>query len=128
MFMELKTIVLGMFIALSAFSVKVGIGWAYLCSQRPMRHKITVSCAMLASYAIIFAMTYWIVTSFNILARYDVFLPLWRGGVVLHWITAIFLLVWGLFLLKSRREDNCNRRSKAWIALVVPCPVCAGVI
>ena len=56
--MELKTLVLGMFIALSAFSVKAGIGWAYLCSRRPTRHKIGISCAVLASHALLFAAAY----------------------------------------------------------------------
>ena len=128
--MELKTLVLGMFIALSAFSVKVGIGWVYLCSQRSRGQKIAISFAVLAGYAALFALVYQFVVRVNVIANYDLFLPLWRNGITLHWITAILLLIWGLYLLKSKREqDDCgSRRSKAWIALVVPCPVCAGVI
>ena len=128
--MELKTLILGMFIALSAFSIKAGVGWIYLCSGRPLRQKAAVSCAVLAGYAALFTLVYQIVARVNIIANYDIFLPLWSSGVALHWITAIYLLVWGLYLLKTKRgEDECgNRRSKAWIALVIPCPVCAGLI
>ena len=128
--MELKTLVLGMFIAMSAFSVKVGIGWSYLCSRRPPGQKIALSCAVLTGYAILFAVLYLVVSRVNILAHYELFLPLWSSGVTLHWITAILIFVWGLYLLKAKREkENCeNHRSKAWIALVIPCPVCASVI
>ena len=36
------------------------------------------------------------------------------------------LIIWGIVLLK--REDRPDRKSFAWVALIIPCPVCVTVI
>jgi predicted transporter len=45
-------------------------------------------------------------------------------------------MIWGFYLLGARRPkcgsneagENGGRKSRAWLALVVPCPVCASVV
>jgi predicted transporter len=127
--MELKTLFLGMFISMAAFSVKAGVGWAYLWSKCPRGRKIAASMAVLATYAVLFAGVTLLVSKVNILAHYEIFAPLWQGGVTIHWLAAIFIFIWGLILLKS--PTSCHKdgeASKAWMALVIPCPVCMSVV
>jgi len=133
---EFKTLFLGMFISMAAFSVKAGMGWAYLLSGRSPGRKAAASLAVLVFYAAIFAVVTLFVSRVNLLANYEIFRPLWEGGVTLHWLTAVFILIWGLVLLRSkpagsRSCDNCGdggKSSRAWIALLVPCPVCMSVV
>jgi predicted transporter len=129
--MELKSLWLGLVVALGAFAVKTGLGWAYLWAERPPGRKVRASAAVFIAYALLFAGVYRLVTAVNLLAHYEWLLPLWRGGSLLHWLTALMLLLWGLILLKSEAQDcgDCRpRRSRGWLALVVPCPVCLSVV
>jgi predicted transporter len=128
---ELKTLFLGMFISMAAFSVKAGMGWAYLCAECPPRRKIAASAMVLSIYGALFAGVSLLVARVNILAHYEIFRPLWQGGVTLHWLAAIFIFAWGLILLRSNQPKDCHgggKTSRAWLALVVPCPVCLSVV
>jgi predicted transporter len=129
--MELKTLILGMFISMAAFSIKTGLGWAYLLSGCRMGQKITASALVLSVYAALFAVIALFVSRVNIIANYEIFRPLWQSGVALHWLAAVFIFVWGVILLKSNPSGDCGscgKPSRAWLALVIPCPVCISVI
>jgi predicted transporter len=119
-----------MFVSMIAFAVKAGMGWAYLWSKCPRGRKIAASTLVLAGYAAIFTVVTFVVSRVNLIANYELFAPLWSSGVTLHWITAVFIFVWGLVLLKSSPGVNCHtdETSKAWLALVIPCPVCLSVV
>ncbi|MDR3280864.1 MAG: DUF2162 domain-containing protein [Synergistaceae bacterium] len=130
--MEFKTLILGMFISMAAFSVKAGLGWAYLLSGMSWRRKIAASFGVLSAYAALFAAVSAFVSRVNILSHYEILQPLWQSGVTLHWLTAVFIFVWGLILLKTNVSSEPERGgchpSRAWFALIIPCPVCASVI
>ncbi|MDR1045470.1 MAG: DUF2162 domain-containing protein [Candidatus Adiutrix sp.] len=128
--MELKTLWLGMLISMAAFAVKTGLGWAYLWSQCPPGRKTAASLALFGLYGLLFYGFSGLVSEINFLSHYDFLKPLWASGVTLHWLTAGLLLVWGLALFKSD-SAGCvgrGRRSRGWLALVIPCPVCLSVI
>ena len=118
---------LGMFVSMASFSVKAGLGWGYLLSRRGGAGKIAVSMLLAVVYALLFAAAGVVAPRF--VGNYELFLPLWREGVTLHWAAALLILTWGVALLKSgaacRRDGHDSR---AWLALVVPCPVCAGAV
>ena len=126
--MELKTLFIGMFISMAAFSVKAGMGWAYLRRSCRGRKAFAATAAMLAGYAALFAAVYLIVTRVDVLANYDTLIPLLQGGVTLHRVMAAFIFVWGLSLLRMCHHDGQESGSKAWIALAVPCPVCVSAV
>ncbi|MDR1915446.1 MAG: DUF2162 domain-containing protein [Synergistaceae bacterium] len=128
--MELKTLFLGMIISMAAFSVKSGVGMAYMLSGRRGARKISAAALVLASYGALFAAAALLAVRVNILAGYEFFRPLLSSGVTIHWVLAIFTFIWGLILLKKPANDECHggRGSRAWLALVVPCPVCATVV
>jgi predicted transporter len=128
--MELKSLWLGMVISMAAFSVKTGLGWGYLWLKLPRRRRAAVSLALLAAYGALFAAVFLLVSKVDLLAHIDIFLPLFSGGVTIHWLIALLLFCWGLYLLKSGRDDCCgeSRTSKGVLALVIPCPVCMSAI
>ncbi|MDR1472474.1 MAG: DUF2162 domain-containing protein [Synergistaceae bacterium] len=131
--MELKSLFLGMIISMAAFSVKAGIGTGYMLSKRPRGRKIPAALAVLASYGALFAAVAAIAARVNVLAQYDFFRTLLSGGVAIHWGFAVFILAWGVFLLKripgEAGKECCSKRAdRAWLALVVPCPVCAAAV
>jgi predicted transporter len=125
--LEFKTLFIGMVISMAAFSVKAGLGTAYLCRSRPPGRRMGALFAAAASYGALFAAVYFIAARVNVIANYEKFIPLLRGGVAMHWLTAIFIFVWGLALLKMCGSD-ARRRGKACLALVIPCPVCMSVV
>ena len=125
--MELKALWLGLVMSMGAFAVKTGLGWAYLWAQSPPGRKLPASLIVLAGYALLFGGVYWLVSSVNMLAHYEILLPLWQSGVTLHWLMAGLLMWWGLALLKSK-PDSCHHNSRGWLALVIPCPVCLSVV
>ena len=126
--MELKTLWLGLVISMGAFAVKTGLGWAYLWLKCPPNRKLPATSLFLGLYALLFAFVYLFVARVNIMAHYELLMPLWQGGVTMHWLIAAFLLLWGLILLKSPDAGREGRRSRGWLALVIPCPVCLSVV
>lgn len=130
--MELKTLWLGLIISVAVFALKTGLGWAYLWSKCPKGRKLPATIIVIFTYAVLFAVVFALVSKLNLLAHYEILLPLWQGGFTLHWLVAILLFVWGLLLLRTPVGDkNCNcgeTKSKGWLALVIPCPVCLSVV
>ena len=49
-----------------------------------------------------------------------------QSGMLVHIIMAVGLIIWGIMLLKGGEAHE--KRSKGWLALIVPCPVCMTVI
>ncbi|MDR1977593.1 MAG: DUF2162 domain-containing protein [Synergistaceae bacterium] len=129
--MELKTLFIGMTIAMAAFSVKAGIGWAYIIFSRPeqgARRRVVAFATVPLIYSALFAGIYALVVRVDILAFYEAFRPILGGGMFIHWMAALFIFAWGLILLKRGRSSDCRGHSGAWLALVIPCPVCATVL
>lgn len=126
--MELKTLWLGLLVSMGAFAVKTGLGWAYLWSKCPPGRKALASALVVGLYALLFGLVHLLVARLNPLAHYELLAPLWRSGVTLHWLVAACLFLWGLILLKSPAAECAGRRSRGWLALVVPCPVCLSVV
>jgi len=150
--MELKTLWLGLVVSMSIFAVKTGVGWAYLWGRCPKQHRLSATFLVFFSYVTLFGLVFWLVSHVNLLAHYDMLMPLWQNGVMLHWLVALLLFLWGLFLLKSppcesRIPSSCGLentdfqsptcgdvpmrtggRSRGWLALVIPCPVCLSVV
>ena len=126
--MELKTLWLGLLISVAAFAVKTGLGWAYLWAAAPPGRKPAASAAVAALYALVFAGVYLLAAKVNLLAHYDLFEPLWQHGLTLHWLVAALMFFWGFLLLRQRPEACCAGRTKGWLALVIPCPVCLSVL
>ena len=132
--MELKTLVIGMFISTAAFSVKTGVGLAYLWQSGARGRRLAVVPGVALAYAALFWAVYIVASRLNVIAHYDKLIPLLRGGLALHWLAAALTFVWGLCLFKmcGRHGDGPDggglRGGMAPLALIVPCPVCGLVV
>jgi predicted transporter len=151
--LELQSLVLGLLVAALAFSVKTGLGWAYLWLRRGRGKRLWPTLGVVSLYAVIFALTMVIVERVDLLAHFETLEPLWRNGQTLHWLVAVLLFLWGFLVLRSAPgEDSCCSAgpsnddgtsfssagdvpsaadqvgSRGWLALVLPCPVCLSVI
>jgi predicted transporter len=132
---ELKTLVTGIFISMAAFSVKAGVGWAYMPRSGRFRARVGAYLAVAAMYAALFAAVYIAARRVNLLSNYETLLPLLQGGVTMHWIAAVLTFGWGLILFgmhstNGPRREVCggDKRGYAWLALVIPCPVCLSAV
>ncbi len=130
--MELKTLWLGLVVSMAVFAVKTGFGWACLWTEWPRGRRVAVSFCILAGYAAMFSLTFLLASYFDLSAHYETLLPLWENGVVLHWITALVLCVWGVTLLKGPAcSSGCgfvSCRIGPAFAMIIPCPVCISVV
>jgi predicted transporter len=125
--MERETLVFGLALSLAGFAAKTGLGWAYALSGRGPVGRVAVSAGLLAVYGAAFAGLYMAALRLNMQRFYDIGAPLWRHGVLLHWLLAGLLFLWALALLR-RPEESSPAGSRGWLALALPCPVCLGLV
>jgi predicted transporter len=145
---ELKSLWLGLLVSMLAFSVKTGLGWSYMWLKCPPKRRLPATLGLAALYLALFGGVLALVTRINILGHYELLAPLWQSGITLHWLVALLLLLWGLILLRAEGGEAqaapggeaapdggaaaCGccppDRSRGWLALVVPCPVCLSII
>lgn len=120
--MELKSLLIGLAFTVGIFAVKSGAGVAYLLRTRRRSH-FTVLSSFTSGYGVMFFVTWLIVTRVDFLAHLDTIMHLFKGGMVVHFIFAALLLIWGKTLLTRQPE----KASHGWLMLVLPCPVCFTV-
>ncbi|SDU61434.1 DUF2162 domain-containing protein [Desulfobacula phenolica] len=125
--MELKSLILGLFLSTGAFAVKSGGGLSYVFLQAPGRtRQLLTTLLFMAGYGIVFAVAAAVLLNVDLMAHIDLLQVFFKSGMTLHLLLALLLLVWGGNLIKNRHEKQTSTRG--WIPLVVPCPVCFAVI
>lgn len=129
--MEFKSLVLGLCLSVGAFALKAGAGLGYvLADGRPLPVQ-GLRCAGFAGiYGLVFAASAWIIGHVDLTAHLAT-LSLWfKSGMTLHLILAVLVMAWGVGLVKSGPpgRHKPEKRSRTWLALVLPCPVCVSVI
>ncbi len=125
--MAYQSLILGILFSIGVFAVKSGMGISYVVARYG---KIRIKAGML----LLFALTYFLVFAMAglFLDRIDPVRHLAairtfvQSGMMVHLAMAALLLLWGVTLLKQ--ANHPRSRSKAWLMLVVPCPVCLTVI
>lgn len=125
--MELKSLWLGILFSLGVFAVKTGVGMAYGdgSAAGPWK-RAGVWLVFAALYGTLFALAGILLPRLDVAAAFPAVQRLFKGGMLIHVVMAASLLIWGVSLLKT--PLGAGAKSKAWIPLVVPCPVCATVI
>lgn len=125
--MELKSLILGLFLSIAAFAVKSGGGLAVVFLQTPARtRRFLYALLFTAGYGIIFAAAAAVLLTVDLKAHVHFLQEFFKSGMTLHFILALLLMFWGVCLLKN--PDKQKQATKGWIPLVVPCPVCFFVI
>ncbi len=125
--MELKTLFIGIVFAMAIFAVKSGIGIHYLLTRKEKGKSRLVFLSFYALvYLFLFLSCAYIIHMIDIISYFETLQRFLKYGMVLHVLMAAGLLVWGVLLLRSSGKSNKGKH--AWMALIVPCPVCLTVI
>ncbi|MCG8616775.1 MAG: DUF2162 domain-containing protein [Desulfobacterales bacterium] len=126
--MELKTLVLGIFMSTAAFALKSGGGLAYLFIKSPGGLKrLKLSLLFALGYGLVFGGAALLIHHIDLTAHLDLLQAFFKSGMTIHFVLAGLLLVWGIGLLRKDHGTG-EKRSRTWMALVIPCPVCFSVI
>jgi predicted transporter len=125
--MEYKSLILGTVFSIAIFAVKSGIGLNYYLSKTSSARVTAFVCSMFAvMYMMLFAASYFVISKIDIIRHQEVIMKWIESGMMIHLIMAVLMAFWGIWLLKGKTDYSA--KSKGWIALAVPCPVCAMVI
>lgn len=125
--MSYENLILGVLFSIGIFAVKSGLGIAYLVAgQEKRRAKIGVFSLFALAYGLVFAAVGLLLAWIDPV-RHLAAIQTWvQSGMIAHLSLALLLMVWGVMLLKS--SGRGRRKSKGWLLLALPCPVCATVI
>lgn len=128
--MEMKSLMIGMVFSVSVFALKSGVGLYYcLAGTNSRRSRAVARGVFAATYFLIFAASGVVLKSLTRIdpgGRLPLILTWMQSGMLIHLLMAGLLLAWGLRLTLEHGTDG--GRSRGWLMLVVPCPVCVTVI
>lgn len=124
--MSYENLILGVLFSIGIFAVKSGVGIAYLVAgQEKKRAKIGAFLLFALTYGLVFAAVALILAGIDPIGHLAAIRSWVRSGMIVHLGLAVLLMVWGVLLLKN---GGRRRKSKGWLLLALPCPVCAIVI
>ncbi len=125
--MELHSLVLGLGFSTGVYALKTGVGLHhYLNRENRRSRRFAVFMGFLVAYGLLFAALAAVVHHWPAGALFHYLRTLLPSGMLIHFIMAALMLVWGLALLKNQRPGKT--RTLGWLALVLPCPVCCTMI
>ncbi len=125
--MAYQNLILGILFSIGLFAVKSGVGIHYFISrQNRMRYKTAGFLLFALIYFFLFSAIAFILAKIDIVRHLVAIQAFIKSGMLIHLIMAGMLMVWGIILLK--RDSNNSQKSKGWMMLAVPCPVCLIVI
>ena len=125
--MALKTLFLGILFSMGIFAVKSGFGLNYYlgtCSGIPKR--LGGAALFTVLYGLIFMLCAVLISTTELMAWFPLFQIIISHAMALHFFLAILMVIWSLSLIKTKKDHNARTRS--WMLLALPCPVCMVVI
>lgn len=164
-----KSLLIGIALSMAVFAVKSGIGIHYcLAGSASFKGKTLRLSLFYFLYLMLFLASGQVLAGVDPVKHLDSLFHLVESGMVIHFIMAAMLALWGIHLLRhvnqeyqnandsrneyqnvngnknefqnandsrnefqnvnGNRSENSRRKSRAWLMLAVPCPVCAMVI
>jgi predicted transporter len=125
--MSYENLILGVLFSIGIFAAKSGVGISYLIAgQAKMQAKISAFFLFALTYGLVFTAVALLLIRVDLM-RHVAAIQTWiQSGMVVHMSLSGLLMVWGLVLLK--RNGRANPKSKGWLLLALPCPVCVTVI
>jgi predicted transporter len=125
--MAYESLIMGVLFSIGIFAIKSGVGIAYaIGTQEKKRAKVGAFMLFAIAYGLVFVAAAMVLTIIDPVRHLDVIQSFIRSGMLVHIIMAGLLMGWGLLLLK--RSGAYREKSKGWLLLAVPCPVCITVI
>lgn len=127
--MELKSLIVGIFISVALFAVKSGVGIHYVLVSEPKINRLRKALFIMISiflYSALFGAGFLIIRDSNMAAWYDRAVLILKSGMLIHVVIAAMMFIWGMILLKNNKKTI--KKSNAWLIMVIPCPLCGFVI
>ncbi|SMC39354.1 Predicted transporter [Desulfocicer vacuolatum DSM 3385] len=125
--MALKSLFLGVLFSMGIFAVKSGFGLNYYlgtCSGIPKRVWGTTLFTVL--YGLIFIACTILVTTTDLMAWFPLFQIIISHAMTLHFFLAVLMCIWSLALIRKKKGNK--NKTRGWMLLALPCPVCMVVI
>ena len=124
--MELKGLIFGVVLAVSIFAVKSGIGVYYLTAHMKSRaRRIWIFSGSAFSYGLLFLAAFFLLRGLRQITLFPLFYRILKYGMPLHFSLAFGMIIWAVYLLK---REHARATSKAFLTLIVPCPVCMTLV
>ncbi len=125
--MLLKSLIFGIAFSMGIFAIKSGVGAAYVVGRHRKKTKIALDIFLFVLvYGIVFAAASIVLSRVDPVAHLAAFQGFFRSGTLVHLLLAALMAAWGVALL--RRNPKTASKSRGWLMLVVPCPLCVAVI
>ncbi len=128
---ELCSLFLGLGFSTGIFAFKSAVGqYYYLTLQKKHSSKLAFLSLSLMGYSSLFLLSFYLIINFEVFKCTEYFQNFLRSGMSIHILVAFGLLAWGIYLIRVNRSAACQieRKSRAWMLLAIPCPVCASAI
>lgn len=120
----------GILAAFLVFGIKIGAGLGSQVNHPHVSQKgkwLFLVGAMFV-YLVLFIGMHFLVTGLNLLDYLDRLTQALKYGMMVHFVLAAGLMIWGVRLLLQPPPPSRHFPLKAGLLLVMPCPVCATVI
>lgn len=125
--MAYENLIMGVLFTIGIFAVKSGVGISYVVAgQKKKRAKAGAFLLFAITYGLVFAAALTALTLIDPVRHLAAIQSFVRSGMIVHVIMAGLLMGWGVLLLKG--GSGYGKKSKGWLLLAVPCPVCVTVI
>lgn len=132
--MVMKSLILGVLFSVGLFAVKSGVGLSYcLAGSGRLLNKVGSVLFFSLTYLLLFGAVVYILQRFDFTAHLDSIQRFLQSGMLVHLLIAALMIVWGILLLKrdggeSGNKSKRHKKSKSWLILAMPCPLCFTVI
>jgi predicted transporter len=126
-----KSLILGVLFSIGIFAVKSGVGIAYVAGQNKRKRDVARIVLMYAlAYGAVFGIAALILPRIDPVRHLGAIQTFIQSGMIVHLAMAALMMAWGILLLKHKRPSSIihSGHSRAWLLLVLPCPVCMTVI
>lgn len=125
--MAYENLIMGVLFSIGIFAIKSGVGISYVVAgQEKKRAKAGAFLLFVITYGLVFFAAATILTKIDPVRHLAAIQSFVRSGMIVHMILAGLLMGWGVLLLKA--GSGYRKKSKGWLLLAVPCPVCVTVI
>lgn len=134
---DISSIIIGLGLSTAVFSFKSGVGqYYYLAAESNRKKKLWFLMLSALAYFMVFIISFLLLSKTDILRfingnnTVNLFL---KSGTYMHFLWAGILIICGFAILKSRPREIGTvglkpTKSKGWLLLAIPCPVCASAI
>lgn len=125
--MAYQSLILGVLFSIGIFAIKSGVGISYVVlRQERLRTKAAGFMLFAVGYGFVFAAAALTLPKIDPVRHLAAIQSFIQSGMLVHLVMAALMMGWGLVLLK--RNNACQSKSRGWLMLAAPCPVCVTVI